>query len=123
LSAFSDFVVFADESGDHGMASIDADYPVFVLVFCLMRKAVYTSRFIPELHGLKFRFWGHDSVVLHEHDIRMETGPFGVLRSDRALRHDFYDALNELLVSTEAEFIVALVDKPKHRSRYPDPWN
>ena len=112
MSAFSDFVVFADESGDHGMASIDAD-----------RKAVYTSRFIPELHGLKFRFWGHDSVVLHEHDIRMETGPFGVLRSDRALRHDFYDALNELLVSTEAEFIVALVDKPKHRSRYPDPWN
>ena len=28
---FSDYVVYVDESGDHSLASIDSDYPVFVL--------------------------------------------------------------------------------------------
>ena len=28
---FSDYVVYVDESGDHSLTSIDADYPVFVL--------------------------------------------------------------------------------------------
>ncbi|WIX32645.1 DUF3800 domain-containing protein [Salinicola sp. JS01] len=37
---FSDFVVYVDESGDHGMLNIDANYPVFVLAFCIRyRKA------------------------------------------------------------------------------------
>lgn len=30
---FSDFLVFVDESGDHGLDSIDPGYPVFVLAF------------------------------------------------------------------------------------------
>lgn len=28
---FSDYVVYVDESGDHSLASIDRDFPVFVL--------------------------------------------------------------------------------------------
>lgn len=30
---FSEFVVYVDESGDHGMVKIDPNYPVFVLAF------------------------------------------------------------------------------------------
>ena len=35
VPSFDDYIVFVDESGDHGMESIDANYPVFVLVFCV----------------------------------------------------------------------------------------
>ena len=35
---YSDYIVFADESGDPNPASVDANYPVFVLNFCVFRK-------------------------------------------------------------------------------------
>jgi hypothetical protein len=31
MPAFSDYIVFVDESGDHGMTTIDPGYPIFVL--------------------------------------------------------------------------------------------
>lgn len=35
-SRFSDFIIFADETGDHGLVSIDEQFPVFALVFCIL---------------------------------------------------------------------------------------
>lgn len=35
---FSDYLVFVDESGDHGLDAIDPGYPMFVLAFCVIRK-------------------------------------------------------------------------------------
>jgi hypothetical protein len=32
-TCFSDYIVYVDESGDHGLQSMDATYPVFVLAF------------------------------------------------------------------------------------------
>lgn len=50
---FSDFLVFVDESGDHGLDSIDPGYPVFVLAFCVMRKADYISDIVPAIQAFK----------------------------------------------------------------------
>jgi hypothetical protein len=33
--AFSNFIVYVDESGDHGMQTLDVNYPMFVLAFCV----------------------------------------------------------------------------------------
>jgi len=38
---FSQYIVFVDESGDHGLTTIDPHYPIFVLVFCILKKADY----------------------------------------------------------------------------------
>ncbi|OMH30091.1 DUF3800 domain-containing protein [Motiliproteus sp. MSK22-1] len=38
---YSDYLVFVDESGDHSLTSIDEQYPVFVLCFCIVRKDLY----------------------------------------------------------------------------------
>ena len=70
MSDFSEFVVYADESGDHGLVAIDPQYPVFALVFCALRKADYITGVVPAVQRFKFGIWGHDAVVLHEHDIR-----------------------------------------------------
>ena len=66
---FSDYVVYVDESGDHSLASIDAGYPVFVLALCVFHKRHYSERIIPAVEKLKFNYFGHDSVVLHETDV------------------------------------------------------
>jgi hypothetical protein len=76
LGRFSNFVVYVDESGDHGMQNLDPNYPLFVLAFCIFYKGHYSEKVVPALHKLKFNEFGHDLVVLHEHEIRKETGPF-----------------------------------------------
>ena len=77
--AFGDYFVFVDESGDHGLARVDPGYPIFVLAFCLFAKGDYVDRVGPALQRLKFRFWGHDEQVLHEHEIRKPNKHYGFL--------------------------------------------
>ncbi|MBW4980805.1 DUF3800 domain-containing protein, partial [Marinobacter adhaerens] len=70
---------FVDESGDHGLKTINPEYPVFVLAFCICRKDAYVQHIVPLIHQLKFDFWGHDAVVLHSHEIRKSKGDFAQL--------------------------------------------
>ncbi len=123
MSGFSDYIVYVDESGDHGLKSIDVSYPVFVLTFCVIAKADYTQWVVPAVQQFKFDFWGHDSVVLHEHEIRKTTGPFTILRGDPELRARFYDRLNGLMKEVPFKLFAAVIDKAKLRSKYSDPWN
>lgn len=73
---FSNFIVYVDESGDANLESIDKDYPVFVLAFCIFNKRYYTASLVPEVQSLKFNYFGHDMVVLHEKEIRKKEPPF-----------------------------------------------
>ena len=38
MTGFSNYIVFVDESGDHSLTSIDPQFPVFSLSFCIVRK-------------------------------------------------------------------------------------
>ena len=60
---FSDYVVYVDESGDHSLASIDKDYPVFVLALCVFHKRHYAEKIVPAVEKLKFNYFGADSKV------------------------------------------------------------
>ena len=120
MSDFSEFVVYADESGDHGLAAIDPQFPVFALVFCVMRKADYIAGVVPAVQRFKFGVWGHDAVVLHEHDIRKSKGPFAVLLTDRDLRERFYGDLNRLVEAAPMAIFAAVIDKSGLRARYAD---
>ncbi|GEQ99330.1 3-deoxy-D-manno-octulosonic acid transferase [Iodidimonas gelatinilytica] len=120
---FSDYIVYADESGDHGMVNIDPQYPMFALTFCVMRKDAYTAEIVPAMQGFKFGIWGHDTVVLHEHEIRKSLGPFGLLRTDRALRTRFMKELNALIETAPMTIFASVIHKEKHRERYANPWN
>ena len=37
----SKFIVYVDESGDHSLESVDQNYPVFVLAFCVFYQDNY----------------------------------------------------------------------------------
>jgi len=77
----SDFIVFADESGDHSLTNVSRDYPVFVLSFCIFRKTDYVESVCPLIQRFKLRWWAHDGMVLHAAQIRRHGPPFVFLRS------------------------------------------
>jgi len=98
---FSNYIVYVDESGDHGVERVDPDYPVLVLAFCVFHKRHYAHRVVAAIQSLKFRHFGHDIVVLHEHDIRKEKGSF--LFGDRQRKERF---LNELTGVIDAGCVI-----------------
>jgi len=101
VEQFGNYIVYVDESGDHGLVSVNPQYPVFVLAFCVFHKGHYTEKVVTAIERFKFRHFGHDSIVLHEHEIRKETGAFKF--NDRAHKHAFLDELTGVI--EESRFI------------------
>lgn len=104
------YIFYGDESGDHSLVSIDPDFPVFALSLCGFKKSTYCSRTVPKFQRLKFQFFGHDAVVLHEHEIRKQLGPFVVL-SDLSLRRRFMNNLSECLRTTQFRIFSCVISK------------
>jgi hypothetical protein len=109
---FSDFVVYVDESGDHSLVSIDKDYPVFVLALCVFHKRHYSEKIVPAVEKLKFNYFGHDSVVLHESEIRKQRGAFAFL-AQRAVREQFMGQLSSIMAASNFILIACVVDKAR----------
>ena len=120
---FSDYIVYADESGDHGLTNIDPQYPVFALIFCVIKKEDYIKKIVPAVQRFKFNFWGHEEVILHEHDIRKSKGCFKLLMTDPRLRKKFYNELNNLIENSPMEIFAAVINKEKLKEKYDNPWN
>ncbi|MDB5680555.1 MAG: hypothetical protein JWO16_360 [Sphingomonas bacterium] len=120
---FSDFIVFADESGDHGLASIDPQFPVFALVFCVFEKKRYVEEVEPAFRNLKFKWFGHDAAVLHEREIRKQAPPFDFLRSGADTREAFMADVNAIMERVPFHAYVSVIDKTKLLKRYPEPHN
>jgi hypothetical protein len=122
MAETSDYIVYVDESGDHGLVSIDPEYPVFVLAFCIFRKQEYRLQVSPALQDLKFRHFGHDMVVLHERDIRKATGSFSFLvHAER--RATFMQDLNRLIEGAPFTLIASVILKERLRAQYARPAN
>lgn len=119
---WSDYVIYVDESGDHSLASIDRDYPVFVLDFCIFRKDHYANVVAPRVQAFKFAHFGHDIVVLHEHEIRKQKPPFVFLKSQEK-RDAFMAGLNGLIEGAEFTIIAAAIHKERLARQYVEPGN
>lgn len=107
---YSDYIVYADESGDPNPTSVDANYPIFVLNFCVFRKDEYASSVVPAVTAFKFAHFGHDMVVLHENEIRLQRPPFSFLR-DEQQRALFVARLDRLIRQADFTIIAAAIDK------------
>ena len=119
---FSDYIVYVDESGDHGLVSIQEPYPIFVLSFCIFKKEEYRRTVVPEFLNLKFNFFGHDVVILHSHEIRKAYGQFKVL-VNAPLRLQFIEAIDSALRTAPFTLVAAIIDKKKLREEYSSPGN
>ena len=111
MSEYSDYIVYVDESGDHGLKSIDPEYPIFCLAFCIFKKSDYIFKVIPDLNYLKSKFWGHGDVVLHEHDIRKNrTGDWSILTDDKLRDCLIYD-IDLLFKKSNIYMISSVINK------------
>lgn len=118
---YSQYVVYVDESGDHSLESIDPQYPVFVLAFCVFHKNHYATHVVPSLENFKFKHFGHDVVVLHETDIRKERGSFRF--SSRPHKQAFMDELTGLIEANNFILIASVIDKARLRDRSENPYH
>lgn len=104
------YIFYGDESGDHSLISIDADFPVFALSLCAFKKSTYCSRTVPRFQKLKFKYFGHDAVVLHEHEIRKQSGPF-IIFSNLRLRTRFMEDLSECIITSRFRIFSCVISK------------
>lgn len=109
-SPFSKYIVYVDESGDHSLQSIDNNYPVFVLAFCVFHKRHYSEQVVSALEKFKFNYFGHDQIILHEQEIRKERGAFNIFRS-KAQRIQFMDELTGIIERSNFILISCVIDK------------
>ena len=119
---FSDYLVFVDESGDHGLDTIDPGYPVFVLAFCIINKRDYIEQVVPAIQRFKFKHFGHDQVILHEVDIRRDRGGFAFLKT-RALKEAFLAELSTLVEAAPFTLVATAIKKEPYKQRYQNPAN
>lgn len=112
MPQFSDFMVYVDESGDHSLTSIDKNYPIFALAFCVFYKSHYLNKVVPKVQRLKFDTFGHDFVVLHEHEIRKEKGDFNIFKSAEEKRQ-FLEKLNQIMSESNFILIAHVIEKHK----------
>jgi hypothetical protein len=119
---FGEHMVFVDESGDHSLAALDPGFPIFALVFVIVRKLDYVRALVPAIKEFKFRFWGHDCVVLHAYEMRKPRGEFAFLQV-APVREAFMDALNDLIASLEMTIVAVVIRKDRLRQRYAKPYS
>ena len=119
---YSDYIVYVDESGDHAMRSLDPCYPVFVLAFCIFHKNHYSDEVVSKLQKFKFRHFGHDLVILHEHDIRKEKPPFNRFKG-RDERVAFLNELTGLIDTSHFILVTCVIEKERLIRQYREPDN
>lgn len=111
-SPYSKYIVYVDESGDHSLQSIDENYPIFVLAFCVFHKRHYSEAIVPALEKFKFNHFGHDQIVLHENEIRKRKGVFNIFK-DSAHQLTFLGELTQIIEFSNFILISATIDKRK----------
>lgn len=122
MRAFSDYIVFVDESGDHSLSSIDPHYPMFVLAFCIIEKSTYVNQIVPAIQRIKFRHFGHDMVVFHESAIRKAQKPFNILLNADT-RSAFMADLNETITHAPFSIVASCIRKRPFLDRRGDDLN
>lgn len=118
---YSDYIIYVDESGDHSLTSVDKDYPIFVLAFCIFKKDLYTENAVRKLKAFKFDHFGHDMVILHENEIRRDKGFFKILKT-KELKQNFMNELTSIIEEEEFTIIATAIRKEhlyQHKANNP----
>jgi len=109
--------VFLDESGDHGLVSINRDYPVLALCGVVVEDDYYSRAVLPRLDAFKVDQFGSARVQLHYRAFTQKAGPFKKL-ADPAEAFAFENALASLIGGLDATIFGAVIKKADYLERY-----
>lgn len=116
LSA-SRFIAFFDECGDHSLTKINPQFPVFTLCTVVVEREAYANTIVPEMAAFKLRYFAHEGVNLHSHDIRKAEGPFSILLNAN-VRKPFMDDLSAMMERLPFTLFATVIHKHGHKTRY-----
>lgn len=116
MQSFGDYIVYVDESGDHSLSQINPDYPRFALAFCIFPVADYIDAVVPAIQRLKFDYFGHDMVVLHEHEIRKSVTPFQILMH-KPTREAFLGEIDRIVEESPFTVVATVIRKEEFKAR------
>jgi hypothetical protein len=105
-----------DESGSHGLKTIDPNFPVFMLCGVLISKTEYEN-LRESINTLKNRLWGNKEVVFHSRDIRRCTKEFQILL-DLELKKVFIEELNSIIQNSNFKIIASGIKKEAYIKKY-----
>lgn len=110
------YYLFIDESGDHGLKTIDSSFPVFVLCGVLMSENEY-SKINSDSENIKLKYWDNKNVILHSRDIRKCNNEFKIL-FDLKIKEQFYIDINNILTANNYKIICSAIDKISFIKKY-----
>jgi hypothetical protein len=119
---FSNYIVYVDESGDHSLSSVNKDFPIFVLAFCIFEKEKYSQSAVLKLKDFKFKHFGHDMVILHENEIRRDKGWFKILNT-KEKKENFLEELTQIIYEEDFILIATVIRKDKLFSQSNSPYD
>lgn len=76
----SEYIVFGDESGDHGLSNVRSHSRAFAIALAIFRRDDYEEYFVPALRAFKRTYFGDENLILHEREIRRGDGAFRRLK-------------------------------------------
>jgi hypothetical protein len=109
--------MFLDESGDHNLAVIDPQYPVFVLGGVIADSEYAVGEMTTQVRQFKLSVFGRDDLVLHTADIARNKNGFERLK-EPDFRSYFYENLNALMSRLEYKVVACAIKKDVHAARY-----
>lgn len=114
------YIMFLDESGDHSLAKVDSQYPVFCLCGVIVNQAIYKDKISPDLDKIKLKYWKTTDVIFHSRDIRKCNPPFDNLLEEKT-RQSFYQDLNNFFTQAPITIIASVILKNQLKNQYTDP--
>ena len=104
------YYLFLDESGHHGLKTINQEFPILLLSGCLIEQTYYKTKFTYELNALKQKYFSNQNVIFHSRDIRKWQKEFRVL-GDLKLRSRFYFDLDNTIRNANFTIIASAILK------------
>jgi hypothetical protein len=112
--------VYFDEVGNPTLDPSDKDFPVFAIALLVCDIHCYVEEIVPRITALKFKWFGHEGIILHSRDIRKSQGDFGFL-TDPAKRQEFMAELSEIMSACDYKLLAVAIRKDQHVKRYKYP--
>lgn len=110
------YYLFIDETGDHGLTTLNPDFPLFLLCGALIAEEEY-EKIKVSFNAIKTNLWGNKSVIFHSRDIRKCDKEFSVL-FDLEKKKWFYENLNAAIASHNYTIIASAIQKDNYIKKF-----
>lgn len=114
-------LVFLDETGDHSLAKIDPNFPVFAVAGAVFDPVDYPDA-VSRFNDLKLHYFPHEGIILHSREIASREGDFVFLNNDER-RVGFLDEISQHIHLTKMKIVAGVINKVMLKKKYPVPFS